>query len=61
MILINHQDGTCFYTEKEDGKPVVYDRGPYYQKDIRVKQQGIRIEELSQVIRELKELSSPLV
>ena len=37
VILINHQDGTCFYTEKEDVTPVMYERGVYYQKETRVR------------------------
>ena len=57
VILINHQDGTCFYTEKEDGTPVFYEKGDYYQKEVRVRQQGVRIEEVTQLINELKEES----
>lgn len=38
VILLNHKDGTCFYTEKEDGTPVMYERGPYVQKELRIRQ-----------------------
>ena len=30
VIVINHRDGTCFYTETEDGTPQLYERGPYF-------------------------------
>ena len=54
IILLNHQDGTCFYCEKEDGTPCLYERGPYCNKELRKKQTSIRINEMTQLINELK-------
>lgn len=37
VLLLNHLDGTCFYTEDENGVPVTFDQGSYFQKELRVR------------------------
>ena len=37
VVAINHRDGSCFYTEREDGTPFLYERGPYLQKELRIR------------------------
>ena len=59
VIMLNHQDGTCMYTETKEGKPMFYQHAPvFYTKDLRINQLNIRIDEVIALIQELTDLTS---
>ena len=37
VIMLNHQDGTCTYTETKEGKGLFYEAQKFYLKDLRTK------------------------
>jgi hypothetical protein len=36
VLAVNHQDGSCSYTETKSGKELFYKKEKFYDKDLRV-------------------------
>ena len=56
VVMPNHQDGSCAYTETKDGTPMLYKKEATYGSDRRRQQLGIRVKEILALVQELTEM-----
>ena len=60
VILLDHQDGSCFFTESSDGATMKYKHQNFHIYDLRRDQLKIRVDEVKQTIYALKSMPKAL-